>query len=294
MSDEAKLLDFDWIAAELQRSDPYALLHHYADPPADLPQEAVALVRDALRLSAAALEKDKHLLPGQLLGRLTAWEAGWGDLPAQIAAWEGYAWLRPLQPMLTPAGGALLYTLQAHQETVLQTLFTAGCRQAVTIGNRDPVIRIWELSSGRLLRELCGGEAGINAVLLLKDGASLLAADAAGTLRRWDIPSGEMRFQLPVDSSPLLRLAVDDEETILCAAAESGRLTMVDPALGEVRQQVGAHKSAIRYLFMQSDLRQAISVGDDRHVKTWSTESGEVQDDWSVLKELADGRPFCR
>lgn len=165
MTDDLRLLDFDWIAGELERTDIYTLLEQYENPPEDLPQPAVTLVQDALRLSAAALENDKTLLPSQLLGRLVYWDSDeWGDLPQQIAAWDEYDWLQPLQPMLTPAGGALLMTLKAHQEFILYAVFRAGRQELITIGNRDPAIRIWNLHNGCLLHEIGSGEAGVTAI----------------------------------------------------------------------------------------------------------------------------------
>ncbi len=47
MSENWPLLDFAWIAAELEQSDIYALLEKYDDPPQELPEEAVTIVRDA-------------------------------------------------------------------------------------------------------------------------------------------------------------------------------------------------------------------------------------------------------
>ena len=37
MSDDNRLLDFDWIHSTLEQADIYGLLADYDDPPADLP-----------------------------------------------------------------------------------------------------------------------------------------------------------------------------------------------------------------------------------------------------------------
>jgi hypothetical protein len=50
-SENWPLLNFSWIAAELESSDIYALLPKYDTTPENLPGEAVTIVQEALPIS---------------------------------------------------------------------------------------------------------------------------------------------------------------------------------------------------------------------------------------------------
>ena len=187
--------------------------------------------------------------------------------------------------MLAPGGGALLLTIRAHQEFITDARLTATGQHLITIGSRDPVIRVWDPDDGRLLRELQGSDAAVNAIALLSDDAGLLAGDAAGVVRRWDHATGDLVYEIDAASAAVLCLTVDAAEQVAVVSAEDGTLTVLDLADGAVRHQIAAHKLAIRYLFVLSTAGQAVTVSSDRHVKVWSLVSGELIHDWTDLED---------
>lgn len=176
-------------------------------------------------------------------------------------------------------------TLWAHHEFVVDALFTANQEHLITIGNRDPLIRIWNLQDGRLLRELGASDAGVNAITLLRDDNTLIAADSAGVIRSWHAASGQIHYEVELDMAAILRLAIDNDESVICASSEDGRIAWLDLPTGAILHHIDAHKTAIRYLYFLNDQRQAVSIGDDRHVKVWSIETGELIHDWTGLEE---------
>jgi WD40 repeat protein len=68
----------------------------------------------------------------------------------------------------------------------------------VAAGLKDEV-RVWELSSGRVLRRLHGGRGDFNSVCFSPDGHRILASDSLGVTWLWDISTGRDvgRFQSP-------------------------------------------------------------------------------------------------
>ncbi len=65
-------------------------------------------------------------------------------------------------------------------------------------GYNDPIIRIWDVSTGALLQELEGHTAGVGAVAFHPRDASLLASGSNDdTVRLWDLRRGETAAVLP-------------------------------------------------------------------------------------------------
>src|SRR5205085_1430599 len=66
--------------------------------------------------------------------------------------------------------------------------FVTGCQQS---------LRLWETSSGRLIRELPGSTGNINSAAYSPDGETLATADADGKLALWNPATGAQISSTP-------------------------------------------------------------------------------------------------
>ena len=148
-------------------------------------QHAIALVRDAVRLSAHVVERDPSQLAGQLLGRLAITEAAALVPLLQEARLDGR--LLPLHPTLSRPGGGLVGTLAGHDHavTALEPL-DAG---RVISGSSSGTLRVWNVERGDCLETL-NGHAEVTALVVL-DAGRAVAASAEGRVFVWDLEKGE-------------------------------------------------------------------------------------------------------
>src|SRR5271157_2539255 len=137
------LLDYTWLRAKLNRSDAIALRDDAARFPDD---RDFRLLARALEQSAHILTKDPAALRGQLYGRLMGISSPvLEEFLEQIRVVEDEgAWLRPLQPGLTPADSPLVRTFQIPERNFSALAVTSDGRWAVS-GSRDGAVRLWDL-----------------------------------------------------------------------------------------------------------------------------------------------------
>jgi WD40 repeat protein len=76
----------------------------------------------------------------------------------------------------------------------LTTRFPDG-KRIVTASN-DRTARVWDASTGELLRSLMGHRDSINSAAFSLDGARIVTASGDKTARMWDTGSGEMLREL--------------------------------------------------------------------------------------------------
>jgi hypothetical protein len=180
------LLDFSWLDAKLCATDISSLL---ADLEFLSDEPSICLLRDALRLSAHVLNRDKSQLAGQMYGRIPESEL---DLRERLQAWASTSqlpWLRPLRPTLDPPGGPLIRTLEGHTNSVSAVAITPDGQRAVSAA-RDRTLRVWDLVNGATLRTFEGHTDWVNAVAITPDGQRAVSAAGDRTLRVWDLASG--------------------------------------------------------------------------------------------------------
>ena len=63
----------------------------------------------------------------------------------------------------------------------------------IVSGSSDRMVRMWDLSTGSLVRELSGHERGVVSVCVSKDGSKIGSASRDKTVRLWDVHMGRCR-----------------------------------------------------------------------------------------------------
>ena len=142
---------------------------------------ASEIVRDALRLSAHVLGRDKRQAASQLWGRIPEGEL---DLRTRLAKWTTAlrgGWLRPARPTFESPGGPLIGTLEGHTDSVNTVAITPDGQHAVSASD-DRTLRIWDLASGATLRTLEGHTNSVSAVAITPDGQRAVSASDDGTI----------------------------------------------------------------------------------------------------------------
>ncbi|HKM90593.1 MAG TPA: protein kinase, partial [Candidatus Acidoferrales bacterium] len=95
---------------------------------------------------------------------------------------------RALTPVVIPQF-ALLETLVGHAESVLSVAFSPNGRLLAS-GSSDNTINLWDVSSGRSVRQLIGHKGQVFGVAFSPNGAMLASASADHTVKLWDVAGG--------------------------------------------------------------------------------------------------------
>jgi hypothetical protein len=165
-------------------------------------RDALALIHEAMRLSAHVIAKDGSQFASQVVGRLLLLR----DDPAvrefadSLVKGAPRPWVRLLRPTLHPPGTPLIRTLEGHTSSVTGVAVSPDGRRAVSASS-DNTLKVWDLESGGELRTLQGHTASVNGVAVSPDGRRAVSASWDNTLKVWDLETGAVVATFTCDSS---------------------------------------------------------------------------------------------
>jgi len=200
-----------------------------------------------------------------------------GDAGGAIRLWD------------LPTGEAVT-DLAAGAGAVTRLAFDADGTH-LAAGLEDGRVLVWDLAAGDSIATLNGsagavtglaflpgGEArqfgdGATAVLHLAaspDGAILAAALDDGTLRLWDVASGDVRAALqPPEEGSFTRVAFVLGGALLAAGTGDGSLTVWDVESGELIVLLHGHDGAVTGLDASASGDLIATSGADRAIRLW-------------------------
>jgi WD40 repeat protein len=260
------LANLRWMQAKLDACGVTALLTDYEWFASS---HDARLLQEALRLSAYVLADDRAQLSGQLLGRLPSGLSEAIDLlRMQIEQITRKPWLKPLRRLLTPPGGALMFTLASHTARVRSLSLSPNGTTAMSASD-DHTIKIWDLRRGTLEKTLTGHSDSIRAVALLPGGERLVSAADDHTLRIWNLSSGLQEACIDTQLDWIRGLLTLPDPPGVASISDDRTIKIWDLSRQEVVRTLRGHTAEISCAAVAQDGRSVISGADDRTVRIW-------------------------
>jgi serine/threonine protein kinase len=258
-------------------------------------------------VGAAALRRDT--ISEVLLAR-----AGQGDVeraPAELVA-------------------VLSANVDAQPGAAVLALAVSPDGQLAASGGDDHVVHLWDLTTGKLLRDLGGHPSEIRGLAFSEDGR-LVSYSADGMLKLWDTQSGacmstqvlpalnawnialssdarwlvvggDSRAVLSIDlpnriflqskdhENSVFRVALSPEGRRAASASGDGSAVIWDIQTGEPLTTLKGHEDFVDSVTFSPDGRTLATAGKDGAVRLWDADSGQAQ---AILTGHAPGQAIC-
>jgi WD40 repeat protein len=163
-------------------------------------------------------------------------------------------------------------------------------------------VRLWDVATGRQLRELKGHTGGVNAVALSPNGRTLVSASHDATLRLWDPAAGKQvrKIQVPdatareggpsqekgIHYGGVLTVAYSPDGRLLASGSCDGTVRVWDAGTGKELHTLPRHGREVNSVTFSPDGNVLASGSRDHTVRLWDPRSGKQLQ----LRQGHDGR----
>jgi WD40 repeat protein len=181
------------------------------------------------------------------------------------------------------ASGQLVRTFEAHPglvSSVSSAAFSPDGTRLLTGGNilisgtsGDQTLKLWDTSTGQLVRALAALPDSVTAVAFSPDGAHLLSGGRK--LKLWDAASGQVLRSFAGHSGPIDAVTFSPDGLRLLSGSWDKTLKLWDAASGQMIRTFAGHSGWVNSVAFSPDGTRVLSGSNDSTARVWSTASGQ-------------------
>ncbi len=166
--------------------------------------------------------------------------------------------------------------LVGHQGQVYCTDFSSDS-QALATGGSDGVIRLWNVESGKIIRELHGHTLDVNTVQFFPDGRKLISAGGDGTARLWDIDTGNELHSFCGHEGEVTHALLSPTEDIIATGGLDRNVCLYNATNNSLIRVFTPHENRIHGMAFSPDGERLITATGGGPVIGWNVQTGEKE-----------------
>ncbi|KAJ7707021.1 mycorrhiza-induced WD40-repeat domain protein [Mycena olivaceomarginata] len=146
----------------------------------------------------------------------------------------------------------------------------------IACGLEHQRIRIWNITTGEMEREITGHSGGVVSVAFSPDGSHIASGSYNNPVRIWNIRTGEMEREL-VGHSQVNSVAFSPDGAHIASGSYDKLVRIWNAQTAELDHELSGHYQLVQSVAFSPDGTHIASGSDDTTVCIWKVETGETE-----------------
>jgi WD40 repeat protein len=187
------------------------------------------------------------------------------------------------------------YTITTNHTLWISALALIGNDIVATAGG-DKTIKLWNVTTGELLRILLGHKTELSALTVLNNGL-LVSGDSFGEIKLWNAKIGQLLLNISTDvSNDINYLAVLLSGELATPYSANSKIAIWDTSAGRLKKTLSFSSYKINSLYVMAKSGYLISGHQEGYINIWDALSGQLKQTYrphlsnvAALTELQNG-----
>ena len=162
-----------------------------------------------------------------------------------------------------------------HAHWLHSAQFSPDKKTIVTV-SRDKTAKIWDVASGKLLKDLTGHTFWIHTVQFSPDGKKIVTASRDKTAKIWDVASGKLLANLTGHTFYVYDARFSPDGKKIVTASGDKTVKIWDASSGKLLKDLTGHTGSVNSVQFSPDGKKIVSASWDKTGKTWDVSSGKL------------------
>ncbi len=169
-----------------------------------------------------------------------------------------------------------VYTLRLlpHKDYVTSVAYSPDGKFAAT-GCADRLARLWDVATGKEIRQFTGHTDSVVSVAFSPDGKFLLTGGKDATARLWDVTTGKELRQFTGHAAAVRSAAFSPDATMIVTGSEDMTARLWDVATGKEIRQFTGHTAPVWSVAFSPDGKTVLTGSWDLTARLWDVTTGQ-------------------
>jgi tetratricopeptide (TPR) repeat protein len=195
--------------------------------------------------------------------------ASWATLDTQVPAMAALQQAVYLQRNEKPENRTLaVNTLKGHEDSVRSVGFSPDGKKLAS-GSVDNTIKIWDVTTGKVLNTLKGHESSVWSVGFSPDGKKLASGSVDNTIKIWDVTTGKVLNTLKGHESLVWSVGFSPNGKQLVSGSADNTIKIWEVTTGKVLNTLKGHEGWVNSVGFSPDGKKLASGSADKTIILW-------------------------
>jgi WD40 repeat protein/tRNA A-37 threonylcarbamoyl transferase component Bud32 len=178
--------------------------------------------------------------------------------------------------LIEVASGQVARTFTANPPSGTRRAFFASGGTTFVSGSEDGTLRIWNVETGAVLKEISRAAPTLNDLAIAADGTTVVTT-ARGEVKVWSLATGQLIADFTGIVDRIWTSLLNPDGTIVMTGADDGTLSAFDVRRRKLLWKALAHRSQVASIAFTNDGRTIASGGGEGLINLWSLDGERLR-----------------